>query len=102
MSQSERMHAAEILKLVEAGQLDDLPCAKCGGGTMSGWFTNPVAGRYFIWILCGTCGGHLHANCNERPTHFSEERRSKEYEAMDREIIATSPQLMRRKPDKEL
>src|SRR5262249_4521823 len=87
MSQSEAARIAGVLRLVEAGQLDNPPCAKCGDGTMSAWFTNPVVDRYFIWIVCNACAEHYHVNCNGRPTHFSEERRSEKFEEMDREML---------------
>jgi len=63
-----------LLRAAAAGQLDGLPCPRCGERAVSVWFTRPTAVDYRTWFGCAKCGFEMSAQNSGRPPHYSEAR----------------------------
>ena len=77
----------DLLKWLESGVLDSIPCPNCGQPTVSVWFTRPAPEEYRTWFTCGNCPFRTRANNTMKPDRFSEERRSLQLEQQDKEVL---------------
>lgn len=76
-SQLQNIELRNQLGLLEAaatGQLDDLPCPRCGNASVSVWFTHPTSKDYQSWFLCERCDFEMRAQNSGRPAFYSEDR----------------------------
>jgi hypothetical protein len=84
-----------LLEEAANGHYEKLPCPDCGETTASVWFTNPAPDEYRTWLLCPSCDFHTHVICAGKPAGFTEDRRRRDLEARDQEILE---QMVFRKP----
>jgi hypothetical protein len=76
-----------LLEGAAKGRFEQLECPDCGRPTASVWFTNPASGEYRTWLLCSVCDFNAHVINEGKPAAFTEDRRRKDLEQRDRDIL---------------
>lgn len=73
----------DLLKKVDEGQLDELPCPQCRFTTVSVRFTQPTPDSYRTLLICSNCNFHFGAqipiNLRSYPRTASEKLHCKNY-----------------------
>jgi len=76
-----------LLRSVESGVLDSIPCPQCHSNSVSVWFTHPSLNEYRTWFVCSRCAFQMRVQNSERPAYFSADRVDARLEEYDSEIL---------------
>ena len=76
-----------LLEEAAKGRYEGLSCPVCSRPNASVWFTKPAPDEYRTWLLCTACDFHSHVIYAGKPEDFTEERRRRDLETRDREIL---------------
>lgn len=76
-----------LLRVLDSGVIDSIQCPQCLNGSVSVWFTHPLANEYRTWFTCEKCSFRMRVQNSERPRYFIEGRVDQRLDTYDTKIL---------------